>query len=475
MMHPFAPFLSFPSILPDIFRSERSEKNSKASLHVQTINNAPHKTEVNTRVDVPESSHKETPIAAKTNPVIDLLRTQQNNAQELKNSLLNLKEKIDSVKNLPNKGTLRYSETKGLYLSNSFKILEAVGLRDAGAAKFEKKINGLDLEFGKITDKDNIISKIDEKLDTQDGYIKALEDRVQLQEEKFAAARHPMSGENSNAPHEMKGPEVTMQEKSQSAQYGSTGDELSEWPQKNPGKQFLHSVISNNLGSDQEDLVINENELLQYISTFSENPENSYSQSSSDTTNNPTAQVNPQSPTESINKASSEQKDNKSGALSPPQKPPRTFKYGGVPSASSPPSQTKPAQPVPDRPNSDRIPGDSVDSEFDQLFASELALDQMSKDVIEKEFNEMFTGEEKTPIGQEVPPPSLVKRSDSEAGTRSVPIRPSRKIDAQKGLERSQSDPTNNTTQATQTRVEQMRAFWEAQFKANSTTPSVKR
>ncbi|MFC3942463.1 hypothetical protein HX881_26490 [Pseudomonas gingeri] len=62
-----------------------------------------------------------------------------------------------------------------------------------------------------------------------------------------------------------------------------------------------------------------------------------------------------------------------------------------------------------------------------------------------------------------------VKRSASEVGTSSTPIRPPRFIDGLKDLKKSQSPSTNETIEPTRLQVNQLKTFWENKSKEGST------
>ncbi|SDS38914.1 hypothetical protein SAMN05216598_1434 [Pseudomonas asplenii] len=423
MFLPFTPLVSFTKLPSSLFPGQHSEKNSRAHQEVQVVKNVPN--EKGTPIEISACVNETEDAVTRVNRAIDTLRTAQNNAQAFKNSLISLKEKIDSVTNQPDKGFLRYSETKDLYLSNHFKILETVGLRDAGAAKFEKKFDGLELEFGKKTSKENIISKIDEKLADQDKYINTLGDRIKLQEGKLSAERPTTNDADSNTPDEIK-----------SDQHEDMNDVLSPWPKEKPQNQFVHSLISNHLKCDKAELTDDQIEYLESILNDRKNPEKQDSQSNFDTTGNPTAQIISQQSIESIDQISTEKKDNKSGAFRPPV-PPRTSPYKERTSAPDKNIQANPAQPV------------------------------LAK-ATERAFEKLFNSEQKTPDDRGVLPSSQVKRSESEAGTRSAPIRPPRKIDLLKTLNRTQSDPASSTTGTTENTFNDIRAYWEVQSKSGS-------
>ncbi|NWB30394.1 hypothetical protein [Pseudomonas gingeri] len=131
-------------------------------------------------------------------------------------------------------------------------------------------------------------------------------------------------------------------------------------------------------------------------------------------------------------------------------------------------SQAEAVEKMFDRSNSNPTADDSIDSEFDKLFYSDSTLIKMPAEDIEREFEEIFKNEQKTPDDQSAQPASLVKRSKSEAGTNSTPIRKMRKVDLLKNLNRTQSNPENSTTGITEGQVGQMKAFWESRSKPGS-------
>jgi len=426
MFLPFTPLVSFTNLPSSLFPSQPSEKNSKTRQEVQDVRNVPN--EKRTPIEISACVNETEDAATRVNRTIDTLRTDQNKALEFKNSLISLKEKIDSVTNQPDKGFLRYSETKDLYLSNHFKILETVGLRDAGAAKFEKKFDGLDLEFGKKTSKESIISKIDKKLDDQDKYISSLGDMIKYQEVKLSAEQPTTNDADSNTPDEIK-----------SDQHEDMDDVLSAWPQKNPKYPIAHSFIADHLNGKNPNLN-DEIDFFESILNIPENPGKQYSQSNFDTTDNPTAQIVSQQSIDSIDQTSTEKKDNKSGAFRPPV-PPRTRQYKESTSAPDNNTPTNPARPV------------------------------LVK-ATEKESEKLFNSEQQTPNDRGVLPSSQVKRSESETGTSSTPtpIPAPRKTNF-KPLNRTESNPetsTTGTTGTTKNTFKDIRAFWEAQDKPDS-------
>jgi len=333
MFLPFTPLVSFTNLPSSLFPSQSSEKNSRTCQEVQVVKNVPN--EKGTPIEISACVNETEDAATRVNRTIDTLRTDQNKALEFKNSLISLKEKIDGVTNQPDKGFLRYSETKNLYLSNHFKILETVGLRDAGAAKFEKKFDGLDLEFGKKTSKASIISKIDKKLDDQDKYISSLGDMIKFQEGKLSAEQPTTNDADSNTPHETK-----------VDQRDSMGDELSAWPKRKPQDQVVHSLIEKHLNRDNPDLTIREIESLEPILNVREN----------------------------------------SGALPPPI-PPRTYQNRELPSAPDKNVQAHPAQPVPAK---------AIEREFEQKTPDDQGV--LPSSLVKRSASEAGTSSMPTPI-----------------------------------------------------------------------------
>ncbi|MGY2283645.1 hypothetical protein [Pseudomonas gingeri] len=422
----FFQLLNLSKIPSTILQSESSEKKSKAEQKINTIVNTPNKT------------------GANINSIIDTLRNNQEVEKESNKYLLHLKGKIDSVNNPLNEGILRYSKKRGLYLSENASIREALGWRDAGAAKFEKKISGFDLEFGKKTIRENLISKIDEKLTEQNAHIDFLDDCIVKQEEKLSAEQIGMNREDSNTSHETK---------TTHNQDSNIDDELSEWPEKNIQDEPVRSMILKYLNNSQEDSAIHD-DIDQFISSMVKTLEVSDSQSDSNTTSNPTT---PQPPIESSNSESVEPENHDLGVSNPLKKPLRTFEYGR--DLNSP---DKPAQPVPNLPDSDKIFTSPIDQEFDEFFHSDTTLTPNSAEAIEKEFEALFKSEQKITDEQSVLPSSLIQRSNSEVGTRS------QEVDMLKNLKRSQSDPTNNIKEITVGQVNKLKAIWEARSKPGS-------
>ncbi|WP_157786741.1 hypothetical protein [Pseudomonas asplenii] len=276
----------------------------------------------------------------------------------------------------------------------------------------------------KKTSKASIISKIDKKLDDQDKYISSLGDMIKYQEGKLSAERPTINDADSNTPEEIK-----------SDQHEDMDDVLSAWPKENPQYQNAHSFIADHLNGKKPNLN-DEIDFFESILNTPENPGKQDSQSNLDTTGNPTAQIVSQQPIDSIDQTSTEKKDNKSGAFRPPV-PPRTHQYKERTSAPDNNTQANPARPV------------------------------LAK-ATEKEFEKLFNSEQKIPDDRSGLPSSQVKRSESEADTRSAPIRPQRKRDLLKPLNRTQSDPETSTTGTTENTFKNIRAYWEAQKKPTS-------
>ncbi|WP_273824874.1 hypothetical protein [Pseudomonas asplenii] len=187
---------------------------------------------------------------------IDGLRAEQHEAEEFKEKLSSLKEKFNSQDNQPEKGTLRYSKEKGLYLSKNFSVREALDLHDAGAAEFEKNFGNIELDFGKATDSKSVSSKIEERLDFQNRHIEFLEECIKNKEKQLSAEQPSMSGGIPDAPHESQEIESTAHNTDR-----SSSDDLDEWPETSPKKESLHALILNHLNSNSENISIDEIEI----------------------------------------------------------------------------------------------------------------------------------------------------------------------------------------------------------------------
>ncbi|MGY2283644.1 hypothetical protein [Pseudomonas gingeri] len=124
--------------------------------------------------------------AAQIRVTLANLESQKSNAEEFGEKLQNLKESLNRVSNQPESGTLRFSKTKGLYLSKNLSIREALGFRDAGAAKFEKIMKGLNLPFGKTTSMAGVNADIDKKISKQNAYLKQMDVYINEQKKKLA-------------------------------------------------------------------------------------------------------------------------------------------------------------------------------------------------------------------------------------------------------------------------------------------------
>ncbi|NVZ63049.1 hypothetical protein HX867_13240 [Pseudomonas gingeri] len=124
--------------------------------------------------------------AAQIRRTVANLESQKSDAKEYGEKLQYVKYCLNSVSNQPESGTLRLSKTKGIHLSKSFNIREALGIRDAGVSEFEKTMKGLDLKFGKKTNMAAVNADIDKKISEQNAYLKQMDVYINNQKKKLA-------------------------------------------------------------------------------------------------------------------------------------------------------------------------------------------------------------------------------------------------------------------------------------------------
>ncbi|WP_416771165.1 hypothetical protein ACMGT0_01170 [Pseudomonas sp. RHF3.3-3] len=234
---PFIPpsLNGLPAFITGRFQNDRSEPDSRARQKLLGTTNLPTKPETISRIDAPQTTNESISNDTQIKLAIDELRAAQQDAEQRKGELLGLKEKFKSANNPLDKGILRYSEKKGLYLSANFSFREALNLKDAGSEKFERNFKGLGLDFGKVNDKQAVFTIIDDKVKARDEYINFLESKILDHEKNLSTKQPSMNGGDSDSIQKSHEPlSELISERLKSDQHGPSMDVVEPHPTSSP-------------------------------------------------------------------------------------------------------------------------------------------------------------------------------------------------------------------------------------------------